>query len=137
MTEQLDIVALVNNNPLTKLSNDYGSKIIQKIQERFNSEDQQMFVANFYCYLNYNSKTDFVINLDRIWKWLGYSRVDHCKTVLLKNFEENIDYKVEIYFPKMQEKKLNPLKNRKRKKPAVVNLNTSLLLLIVLRDFVY
>ena len=29
--EILDIVALVQNNPLTKLSSDYGSKIIQKI----------------------------------------------------------------------------------------------------------
>jgi phage anti-repressor protein len=94
-----DYVALVQNNPLTRLSSDYGSKIIQKIKSKFTDEDQQLFVANFYCYLNFNQKTDFVINLDRIWKWLGYSRVDHCKTLLLKNFKENIDYKIEKGFP--------------------------------------
>jgi len=99
MAESIDIVALVNNNPLTKLSSDYGSKIIQKIKSRFTDIDQQLFVANFYCYLNYNQKTDFVINLDRIWKWLGYSRVDHCKTVLIKNFKENVDYKIEKAAP--------------------------------------
>ncbi len=101
--EILDIVALVQNNPLTRLQSDYGSKIIQKIQERFSSDDQQLFVANFYCYLNYNSKTDFVVNLDRIWKWMGYSRVEECKRPLIKNFKENVDYKIEkvskIYFP--------------------------------------
>lgn len=107
-TEILDIVALVQNNPLTKLSNNYGSKIIEKIQQRFKSEDQQLFVANFYCYLNYNSKTDFVINLDRIWKWLGYTRVDHCKTVLFKNFKENTDYKIENFAPEVAEAKTEP-----------------------------
>ena len=107
--EQIDIVSLINNNPLTKLSNDYRSKIISKIQERFGSEDQQLFVANFYCYLNYNSKTDFVIELDRIWKWLGYGRIEECKRVLVKNFKENIDYKVQIYFPQDAGKKPEPI----------------------------
>src|SRR6185369_17559636 len=99
----VDIVALVQNNPLTKLSSNYGSKIIERIQKEFTSEDQQLFVANYYCYLNYNSKTDFVINLDRIWKWLGYSRIEECKRALVKNFVENVDYKIEkiskINFP--------------------------------------
>ena len=107
--EILDIVALVQNNPLTKLSNDYGSKIIQKIQERFSSGDQQLFVANFYCYLNYNSKTDFVINLDRIWKWLGYGRIGDCKRVLIKNFTENQDYLIENYSSEVSEEKTEPV----------------------------
>jgi phage anti-repressor protein len=85
----------VQNNPLTRLSSDYGSKIIQKIKSKFTDEDQQLFVANFYCYLNCNQKTDFVINLDRIWKWLGYNRINDCHRVLLKNFKENQDYKIE------------------------------------------
>ncbi len=93
--ETIDIEALVQNNPLTRLTSDHGSKIIQKIRERFSPEEQQFYVANLYCYLNYNSKTDFVIILDRIWKWLGYSRVDHCKTCLIKYFKEDVDYKID------------------------------------------
>jgi len=81
------------------LTSDYGSKIIEKIQEKFTDQDQQMFVANFYCYLNYNQKTDFIINLDRIWKWLGYGRVEECKRVLVKNFKENQDYRIENFAP--------------------------------------
>jgi hypothetical protein len=98
--EILDIVALVTNNPLIKLSNDdYQSKIIQKIKERFTDDDQQLFVANFYCYLNYNNTTDFVINLDRIWKWMAYSRIEECKRCLVKNFKIDIDYKIEKAAP--------------------------------------
>ena len=95
MNNTLDIVALVNNNPLTKLTgNDYQSRIISKIKEKFTSEEQQLFVSSFYMYLNYDSRTDFIIELGKIWKWLGYSRIDHCKTMLLK-FRENIDFKVQ------------------------------------------
>ncbi len=104
--ETIDIEALVQNNPLTRLTSDHGSKIIQKIRERFSPEEQQFYVANLYCYLNYNSKTDFVIILDRIWKWLGYNRINDCYRVLLKNFKENVDYKIENFA--LQDGKANP-----------------------------
>lgn len=54
-----------------------------------------MYVANLYCFLTYDD-TDFVVSLDRIWKWLGYSRIDECKRNLYKNFKENIDYKISL-----------------------------------------
>ena len=94
MNENIDIIALLENNPLTRLNRDYGSRIIEKIQKKFKPEDQQMFIGNLYCYLNYNLKKDFIISLDNIWKWLGYGRIDHCKTALTKNFVENVDYKI-------------------------------------------
>ena len=50
-----------------------------------------MFVASFYCYLTY-SKNNFVIDLDNIWKWIGFSRKDHAKRLLKKFFIENLDY---------------------------------------------
>jgi hypothetical protein len=101
------------NNPLTKLSSNYGSKIIEKIQHRFKAEDQQLFVANFYCYLNYNQKNDFVINLDRIWKWLGYSRISFCKTMLIKNFTQDIDFRIENFASEDAEAKTEPIKEPK------------------------
>jgi hypothetical protein len=53
-----------------------------------------MFIASFYCYLNHNSKTDFIIELESIWKWLGFSRKDPAKRVLEKHFKQDIDYKI-------------------------------------------
>lgn len=92
--EFIDIGALINNNPLTKLSSDYNSKIIKKICNNFNNDEQQIFVVNFYCYLNYNPYTSFVIRLDQIYEWLGYSCVGDCKRCLKKYFVKDLDYEV-------------------------------------------
>jgi len=91
MSETIDIVSLVNNNTLTELSENYGSRVVELIQQNFPSDKQRLFVANFYCYLKCDPK-DFVIALDSIWKWLGYGRINDCKRVLVKHFKEKIDY---------------------------------------------
>jgi hypothetical protein len=59
--------------------------------------EQQMFVSSCYCYLNYNQTTDFVIDLDNIWKWLGFSVKAKAKTLLEKFFIYNTDYKMLLY----------------------------------------
>ena len=51
-----------------------------------------MFLASFYSYLNYDSKNDYVIDLNDIWKWLGFARKDFCKVVLERHFEKDSDY---------------------------------------------
>ena len=81
-------------NPLEKLSNDYQTKLLDKIKETFSDSDQQLFIASFYCYLKYDCKTDFIIDMDDVWKWLGFSRRDHCKRVVEKHFTNDIDYKI-------------------------------------------
>ena len=58
---KLDIVNLIEKNPITRLSKDYQSNLINKIKEKFTETQQQLFVSSFFCYLNYNSKTDFII----------------------------------------------------------------------------
>ena len=96
--EELNIVDLIENNPIIKLTgNNYQSKMITKIKGKFNGFEQQMFVSSFYCFLNYNSKTDFVIDLDNVWKWMGFSQKDASKRVLDKNFIIDNDYKVLVH----------------------------------------
>lgn len=90
---KLNIVELIENNPIIKLSNTYQSKLLAKIKNNFTDEDQQLFVSSFYSYLNYNSNTDFVIDLDNIWKWLGFNQKYNAKRVLEKFFKLDIDYK--------------------------------------------
>ena len=95
MQEQpLNIVELIENNPITQLNGTYQSKLIEKIKTHFNEYEQQMFVASFYCYLNYDSETDFVIDLDNIWKWLGYNQKVKAKELLEKCFTIDKDYKL-------------------------------------------
>ena len=45
-----------------------------------------MFVESFYCYSKYDKKNDFVIDLDDVWKWLGFSQKVKAKTLLENHF---------------------------------------------------
>ena len=83
--QHLNIVDLIESNPITKLSSNYNSKLLEKIQESFTGFEQQLFITSFYCYLNHNPLTDFLIDLDNVWKWLGFSNKAHAKR-LLENF---------------------------------------------------
>mgnify|MGYP003350875914 CR=1 FL=1 len=52
MSKSLNIVELIEKNPITRLSNTYQNKLLTKIKERFTDDEQQIFVASFYCYLH-------------------------------------------------------------------------------------
>ena len=90
----LNIVKLFEKNPLTRLTKTYESKLINKIKDTFSDSQQQLFVGSFYFYLNYNSKIDFIIDLDNVWKWIGFSRINDCKRLIEKHFTNDIDFKV-------------------------------------------
>jgi hypothetical protein len=100
MIEPLDIVNLIETNPITKLSSDYNNKLLIKIKEQFTNIEQQLFLSSFYCYLKYHPKNDFVIDLDNVWKWLEFSQKIDAKRLLEKYFNVNIDYKVALGNPK-------------------------------------
>ena len=90
--EQLDIVKLIENNPITKLSNDYNVKLLKKIKTIFTDFEQQLFLSSFYCYLNHHPINDFVIDLDNIWKWIGFNQKYNAERLLENNFILNKDY---------------------------------------------
>lgn len=91
--EQLDIVKLIEENPITKLSNDYNIKLLTKIKENFTDFQQQLFLSSFYCYLNCDPVKDFVIDLDNVWKWLGFGQKVKAKVLLENHFKLDNDYK--------------------------------------------
>ncbi len=92
----LNIVELIEKNPVTKLSRKYNNLLLEKLQENFNTFEQQLFVSSFYCYLNFDKNTDFVVDLDDVWKWLGFAQKINVRTLLEKNFKLNIDYTISI-----------------------------------------
>ena len=91
--QELNIVELIEKNPIIKLSNEYNSKLLNKIKENFTGFEQQLFVSSFYCYLNYDKNIDYVVDLDNIWKWLGFQQKYHAKVLLERHFNIDIDYK--------------------------------------------
>jgi hypothetical protein len=91
--QELNIVELIEKNPISKLSKAYNNKLLNKIKDNFTGFEQQLFVSSFYCYLNYDKNIDFVVDLDNIWKWLGFSQKIRAKECLEKYFKLDIDYK--------------------------------------------
>ena len=91
--QELNIVELIEKNPISKLSNAYNNKLLNKIKDNFTGFEQQLFVSSFYCYLNYDKNIDFVVDLDDIWKWLGFQQKINAKILLEKQFKLDIDYK--------------------------------------------
>lgn len=93
MDTSLNFVALVETNPITRLNGDYNNKFVNKIKETFTETQQQLFVSSLYCYLNYHPTNDFVVDLDNIWQWLGFSQKAMAKRTMEKHFVVDKDYK--------------------------------------------
>jgi hypothetical protein len=91
----LNIIQIFENKTkIIHLSDNYESRLINKIKDNFKESEQQMFIANFYTFLNYDVKKDFIIDFDNVWKWMGFSRKEHAKTLLTKHFTIDIEYQV-------------------------------------------
>jgi hypothetical protein len=98
----VDIVNLIESNPITKLNGNYQSKLVEKVQNKFNNYEQQMFLSSFYCYLNYDYTNDYVIDLDNVWQWLGFNSKFNAKRLLENCFKLDLDYKKSLLQPEKQ-----------------------------------
>ena len=108
-SNSIDIVGLIESNPVTMLHANSQSKLVEKIKTKFTSYEQQLFISSFYCYFKYNPKTDFVIDLDNVWKWMGFSQKDAAKRVVEKNFVIDKDYKRLLHRAVEQTKSTNTM----------------------------
>lgn len=94
MDASFNIVTFIETNPVAKLTNTYNNKLLIKVKENFNENQQQLFISSFYTYLNYHPTNDFVIDLDDVWKWLDFTQKIAAKRLLEKNFVLDKDYKI-------------------------------------------
>ncbi len=82
-------IIMQNNTPLTTIDD----RLINLMKEELNTEEQQQFVNSFKLYLKYGyDDTAFVIDFDNVWKWIGFTRKDNAKRLLLSKFIKNINY---------------------------------------------
>jgi hypothetical protein len=89
---EFNIVELIEDHPISKLTSTYNVKLLDKIKENFSDADQQLFIGSFYCYLNYDTKRDYVVDLDDVWKWIGFSQKVRAHEVLERHFIVDVDY---------------------------------------------
>ena len=93
MCDQVDVAGLLTDCPINKLRTAYQSRLLCKISDAFSTDEQRLFISSFYCFLNHHPTDDYVVDLDKIWRWLGYSRKDPAKRKLLQAFAEENDYR--------------------------------------------
>ena len=93
--DTVNIIQLVDKNAKTRFTKEYQNKIINRIRYRFEPKHQQLFLSNFYLSVNFDPKKDFVIDFDRLWKWLGFNRKEIPRRLLEKHFTNEIDYIIE------------------------------------------
>jgi phage anti-repressor protein len=88
--KEVDFTKLVaNSNPNESLK--FKSRIVDELKEHFTEEEQKIFIANFYMYLNYSSD-EYPINLEDVWKYIGFANKGNAKRTLENNFTLDEDY---------------------------------------------
>jgi len=72
------------------------SKMIQILNEEFTETEQQWYIANLYIYMHYHPINDYLINLENIFKMLGFANKSNAKRTMDNNFTVNEDYKITV-----------------------------------------
>jgi hypothetical protein len=80
-------------NTSIQTTNNIDDKLYRLMIQEMNTEEQQLFINNFKLYLQYgNDDSAFVISLDDVWEWIGFSEKSTAKRLLTKKFIENKDF---------------------------------------------
>jgi len=88
----------MNNTELINIldANTYeNDELFNIIKSNFNNTDNiELFMLNYKIYTIYKNNIDdlFIVNVDDIYPWIGYSRKDHAKILLIKNFILGTNY---------------------------------------------
>ena len=90
--DNIDFKALVTTNN-TKMTLNCQTKMITELQNSFTEYEQKWYIANFYIYLHYHPTNDYPINLENVYKILGFATKGNAKRVLENNFVVDEDYK--------------------------------------------
>lgn len=91
----INIQELVNTNT-NGLSINFKSKMVDKLNETFTNDEQKWFILNYYIYMNYHPTNEFPINLEHIFKIIGFAHKKNAKRTLENNFTINEDYKITV-----------------------------------------
>ena len=90
--ETVNFTSLLANSDINSLP--LQSRFIELLNEEFTEEEQKLYIANLYMYLNYDSTTDFPINLETVYKMIGFGNKGNATKTLESNFFKDEDYKI-------------------------------------------
>ena len=90
--KSINFTELVKNSNTT-LSLGLQTKIVDKLNKTFTEQEQHWYVANLYMYMNYHPTEDYPINLEDVFKMIGFANKGNAKRTLENNFTKDEDYK--------------------------------------------
>jgi len=91
-------------NSNTTLSLNVQTKMVEVMNEEFTESEQQWYIANLYVYMNYHATNDFPINLENVFKMIGFANKGNAMKTIKSNFIENEDYKTLLFHTEKQKK---------------------------------
>jgi phage anti-repressor protein len=91
----------INFNDLVKNSNTLLSLNLQTkmtliLNEEFTEEQQQWYIANLFMYMNYHPTNDYPINLEHVFKMIGFANKGNAMKTIKSNFVKDEDYKTSL-----------------------------------------
>jgi phage anti-repressor protein len=92
--KEVDIIELIEKSD--KISVRFKSELLKNIQTIFTEEQQQWYIANLFMYLNYHPTNEYPINLENVYKMIGFANKGNAKRTLENNFTKEDDYKITI-----------------------------------------
>ena len=94
--ETINFIELVRNSN-TSLSLNCESKMIDLLNKEFTEQESQWYITNLYIYLNYHPTNDYPINLENVYKMLGFANKGNAMKTIKSNFIKDEDYKIVIF----------------------------------------
>lgn len=70
------------------------NKFIEKLQQHFSEDEQKLYVCHLFLYLNYHPTNDYVVNLENVWKFIGFANKGNGMKTMKNNFVKDEDYKI-------------------------------------------
>ena len=81
----------------TTLSLNVQNQLVERLNTNFTEDEQRWYVANLYMYMNYHPTNDYPINLENIFKMIGFANKGNAMKTIKSNFTLDEDYKVALF----------------------------------------
>ena len=73
------------------------NNLLIKLKQHFSDEEQQLYITNLYMYMNYHATNDYPINLEDVYKMIGFANKGNAMKTIKSNFVESEDYKTLLF----------------------------------------
>jgi hypothetical protein len=71
-------------------------ELLVLLKSELGGVEQQLFVDGFRAYMQYDARKDFVVILDNVYEWLGFTRKDSAKKVVHKHLTDGVHFTTEV-----------------------------------------